>query len=348
MLTKNQTQQIVAVAAPAKINLCFDIVARREDGYHEINTLFQAIELHDLIRFKFSPRQSNLEITPTAENSPITLNKSDSCIEPAHFPIDENNSISQTIKLFLAQLPNRPAVSIQVQIEKNIPIGAGLAGGSSDAAATLIALNHYFDSPLSESKLIQLAAQIGSDVAFCLSGGLAVGRGRGEQLEKVDLNLDYHLILVKPRSIHISTPWAYNMYDQFIESGSSANTLPSHSVSDALLALKFQPQLDKQTHVFANAFEPIIFKEYPLLAEIKNNLLNLGCLAAHLTGSGPTIYGLVRSEQDGQRILKSIHGISIEDSSDIAETKEDKALILDAWLTKCIGHGARILASKVA
>jgi len=349
MLTKTNTPQIISVLAPAKINLWLDILARREDGYHDIVTLFQSISLQDMLTFKFLTTESNQKATNTTQANPIiSLGKLDSSIEPTLFPLDQNNSIAKAFKIFLAHLDQPPTVTMEVKVQKDIPIAAGLAGGSTDAAATLVALNYYFNKPFSKDELVKLASQIGSDVAFCLIGGLAVGRGRGEQLEKVDLNLDYHFILVKPRSISISTPWAYKMYDELIESSSSSDLSPSHSVSDALLALRFNSALDKQSKLFWNALEPIIFKEYPILAEIKNHLLELGCAGASLAGSGPTIYGLVRSEEDGFRILEGIRDISIADPDNMSDTKEEKALILDAWLTESIGCGIQILADRVS
>jgi len=102
-------------------------------------------------------------------------------------------------------------------LKKNIPIGAGLAGGSSNAAATLLVLNHYFSKPFENTVLNEMAAELGSDVAFCLRGGLAIGRGYGEKLQKLPSPIPGHFILIKPKAISISTPWAYNIFDQLVD-----------------------------------------------------------------------------------------------------------------------------------
>ncbi len=338
---KNSTPlNIVSVFAPAKINLYFDILSKRADGYHEILTLFQALDLHDILTFEFSAEDNT---SAESDEIKITLAKGQDSIENMLFPSDNKNSISHAIKLFLSALPAKPNMKIKIEVEKNIPIGAGLAGGSTDAAATLVALNHYFNQPFTNDKLLDLASQVGSDVSFCLLGGTAIGSGRGEQLEALIEKPEYHFVLVKPRSLSVSTPWAYAMYDQFIES-QNADELEPHSISKLLSALKFDSKIEKHATLFWNAFQSIIFKEYPILVEIKKRLMDLGCISAHLTGSGPTIYGLVGNEEEGQRILKEIQSRSIESNADYQSYQEK---MVDTWLTKSMDKGVHILPHKV-
>lgn len=330
----------VSVIAPAKINLSLDILGQRDDGYHNIITLFQSLSLYDTLTFRFLP----IEPVLPPDNSKtvtiaISLSKTSSAVEVEHFPLDEQNSISKAIELFFSQLPRKSSVAIAIEVEKKIPIGAGLAGGSTDAAATLLALNSYFNNLFSNEQLIQFASQIGSDVAFCLMGGLAIGRGRGEQLQRTNLALDKHFILVKPRSIFISTPWAYKTYDEAMASAGEINARSESFIESRIenvlkiMSNKEAGNNSANNSIFWNAFEPVIFKEYPLLAEIKERLLNLGCLEAHLTGSGPTVYGLARSQEEGEKILHNIL------ERDTAKTNK---VILDAWLTKTIASGVQV------
>ncbi len=334
----------VSAIAPAKINLSFDILRLRKDGYHDIITLFQSVSLYDTLTFKFLPEVKALPShNPKTISIAISLSKMSCAVDIEHFPLDKQNSISKAIELFYSQMPSKTSISIEIEVEKKIPIGAGLAGGSSDAAATLLALNAYFNNVFSTEKLLQLASQIGSDVAFCLVGGLAIGRGRGELLQRMNFPVDQHFVLVKPRSTFISTPWAYKTYDEAMKASFGMNA-KSENVTESdiehviqIISNKEISDISAQRPIFWNAFEPVIFKEYSLLAKIKERLLDSGCLEAHMTGSGPTVYGLVKNKEEGERVLSSI----LERKA--GETKE---IILDAWLTHTIGHGAQVLPSS--
>jgi 4-diphosphocytidyl-2-C-methyl-D-erythritol kinase len=249
-------------------------------------------------------------------------------------PLDENNLIYRAIKLFLSRLFQSIPLKISVTIEKNIPIGAGLAGGSSNAAATLLVLSHYFDRPFDDINLLEMASELGADVAFCLYGGLAIGRGYGEKLQKLSSSFSGYFVLIKPKSISISTPWAYSTFDQ------SVNFSYLNEVEAELRLKNLIKQLDgmapymvldsSHTDYFWNAFEPVIFKEFPVLAKIQEGLLNLDCREAHLTGSGPTIYALVESKEHGEKVLKGM-------------LSSDWGIMIQGWLAQSINHGPRIL-----
>ncbi len=323
----------ISVIAPAKLNLSLDILGKNDNGYHEIITLFQAIDLQDKLSFKFSQSKQDETV--------LSLNPRGA--QPTLFPLDASNLISRAIKLFLAQCGDRSFLKIEVEIEKNIPIGAGLAGGSTNAAAALIALNQYFGVRYTDTILGVLAAQLGSDVAFCLQGGLAIGRGRGEKLEKLDLNLNQYFVLVKPRAIAISTPWAYTAFDQ-------ANGASYIKLAQAEAKLKnLITEIEYQRTPFWNCFEPVIYGRYPILTPIKKYLLDLGCLDVHLTGSGPTIYGLVNDKEQGNEVLKNILATDFSPCSRKSMSKDQqKEIILEGWLARTIGHGVQVLDPELS
>jgi len=353
----------IAVLSPAKINLSFDIVGSRDDGYHDVVTLYQAVDLCDIVSFYFSDSKDIINTNGVT----ISLREIDSSIDAKLFPLNNDNSIAKAIELFLSRLPERPSINIEVFVKKYIPIGAGLAGGSTDAAAALIALNTYFDNHFNELELINMASQIGSDVAFCLIGGLAIGRGRGELLEKTGLDLDMTVILVKPKDLSISTPWAYNKYDQFVSANNQedAKELSEQRVKKALAIIsdnkKFRlrkknifqrstKELSNSTNElngsnFGNTFESVIFEEFPVLAQIKERLLKANCIETHLTGSGPTIYALAKDTKEAMKIIDKAFKEPIlktdKSNSNMLETNE--AVELDIMLTQCMGDGAKVL-----
>jgi len=312
------------VSSPAKLNLSFDITGRDANGYHQLLTLFQAINLQDKISF----------IIKQAKANDVVLSLASANDEIMPLPLDENNLIYKTIKLFLSRLFHSDPLKISVTIEKNIPIGAGLAGGSSNAAATLLVLSHYFNRPFDNINLLEMASELGADVPFCLYGGLAIGRGYGEKLQKLSSSFSGYFVLIKPKPISISTPWAYNTFDQ------SVNFSYLNEAEAELRLKNLIKQLDgmapymvldaNHTNCFWNAFEPVIFKEFPLLAKIREGLLNLGCREAHLTGSGPTIYALVESKEHGEKVLKEM-------------LSSDWGIMIQGWSVQSINHGPRIL-----
>ncbi len=317
------------VSCPAKLNLSFDIIGKDTNGYHQLITLFQAIDLQDKLTFAIAPAKENavllLLASASAQSTPL--------------PLDDSNLINKAIKLFLSRLFQSTPVKVTVTIEKNIPIEAGLAGGSSNAAATLLALNHYFNRPFVDTSLMEMATQLGSDVAFCLGGGLAIGRGYGEKLQKLPSPLPGYFVLIKPKSISISTPWAYDIFDQSVNFSYTEPEQAEAKLTDLIQRLSGQapssiPEGGEPIQFFWNCFEPVIFKEFPVLAQIQQSLLDLGCLEAHLTGSGPTIYGLVKNKEQGQAVLKGICSM---------QEYMQPGIMIQGWLAKSIGHGVQIL-----
>ena len=246
----------IKIKTPAKINLVLEILGLRADGFHEIRSIMQAVSLFDY-----------LTITVKDGIERINLSGNSSLI-----PYDENNIVFQAVKLFLEQT-GITKQSIDVYIEKNIPVAAGLAGGSSDAAGTLRGLNEIYGKSLSWEELHSIAAKLGSDVNFCLEGGTCLATSRGEVLEPIPTP-DLKIVLIKPKNLFISAKEAYQRFDQLNEKSKSNN------------------------QEFYNDLEKAIIPAYPEIEKMKKLLLGLGCKNALMSGSGPTVFGIYEDDVD--------------------------------------------------
>jgi 4-diphosphocytidyl-2-C-methyl-D-erythritol kinase len=261
------------VPAFAKINLGLRILGKRPDGYHELETLFLQIELADYLHFE-KTAGSHLELT---------------CDKP-ELPVDASNLCHRAHALIGAAAQRQ--LGVRLHLEKHIPAGAGLGGGSSDAAITLIALNRLFELNLSNDTLYHLATQLGSDVPFFLAGGLCWGRGRGEILAPSATLPDFWVLLVVPL-IEVSTAWAYQNYNKLgLTNKQKSRKLPSLSIV----------QLTDQDcmAVCQNDLEAAVFEKYEELGFIKAQLQQSGAFVASMTGSGSAMFGLFRTQQEAQ------------------------------------------------
>jgi 4-diphosphocytidyl-2-C-methyl-D-erythritol kinase len=258
----------LTVLAPAKINLTFDIRGTLPDGYHEVETILQSIDLADRLVFDIQPAN--------ATSVQITSNN-------ASVPLGEDNLIAKAAHAF--SRASKFDIAIKADLEKNIPVGAGLAGGSADAAATLTALNRATGEPFSEKQLLELAAGIGADVPFCLVGGTKYGTGRGDRLSDIDSSLQFIFCVVKPANLAVSTPWAYSAYDKF------PGDIKRPRTQDAIAQLK-RGHMERTLSSFGNVFQPVIFSYHPEVAQVHAELLRQGAWYAQLSGSGPAIFAI--------------------------------------------------------
>ena len=251
------------VAAPAKINLTLEVLDKRDDGFHNIKSVMQAIDLYDYLTFEV--RNSN-------KTSIVLQGNSDK------IPYDERTLVYKAAKLFLDELGNN--AQINIYIEKNIPIEAGLAGGSTDAAATFFALNEMFSKPFSLTDIDFLCAKLGSDLNFCLHGGTAICTGRGEKIEKI-ATPDLDISLIKPLGFGISAKEAYTKFSQ----------LPLDKKTVLNCTEQIKKHFDKK-YLF-NSLELAVINDYAELKEIKSKLPN-----SIMSGSGPTFFVLSDSIPD--------------------------------------------------
>jgi 4-diphosphocytidyl-2-C-methyl-D-erythritol kinase len=257
--------------APAKINLSFKIKGRREDGFHEIETLMAPISLSD-----------RLTIERGKTTGGIQFSCNDSSLSNG-----EDNLVFQAARLF--QKATKIGAGVEVTLEKKIPHGAGLGGGSSDAASTLLGLNELFETHLEPRDLIELAAQIGSDVPFFILGSAATCRGRGDIVEPATLPASFNLLLVKP-DFGVPTPWAYERWKN----------------SRELLRVNYASQKFSGVR-FVNDLERPVFQKFVLLGYLKTWLrLQPEVGAALLSGSGSTVFAVLRDGAGRNRLAERI------------------------------------------
>ncbi|WKY48421.1 4-(cytidine 5'-diphospho)-2-C-methyl-D-erythritol kinase [Eubacteriaceae bacterium ES3] len=257
----------IAINANAKVNLLLDVVGKRADGYHEMRMINHRLELSDMIQCKKT-------------GAGISL-KADS----AQIPVDERNLSFKAAKRLLEFCELEEGV--EIILEKKIPHEAGLAGGSSDAAATLLGLNQLFDLGLSIETLAQIGLTIGADVPYCLHQETALVEGIGEKITPLVSIGSWPVVLIKPE-IGIKTSWAFSQLGDL-------NKLDHPDLDAALFHLDKKDYL-KVFEVVGNVFEGPIFSIHPELKKLKETLLEYGALAANMTGSGSTIVGYFADE----------------------------------------------------
>lgn len=271
------------VKAPAKINLTLDVLHKRSDGYHEVEMIMTTVDLADRI---------GLEIR---EDEKIQILSVDRFV-----PNDYRNLAYQAAKLLKDTYHVKLGVSIT--IEKNIPVAAGLAGGSSDAAATLRGLNTLWGLGLSLDELAQLGTKIGSDVAFCVYGGTALATGRGELIQKLPSPPNSWVILAKP-TLGVSTADIYGKMklDKIIHP-------KTNQMIEAIENKDFVQMCDS----IGNVLEDVTLKLYPEVAVLKEQMQKFGADAVLMSGSGPTVFGLVQQESRVQRVYNGLRGFCDE------------------------------------
>ncbi|MBU3679174.1 MAG: 4-(cytidine 5'-diphospho)-2-C-methyl-D-erythritol kinase [Candidatus Kapabacteria bacterium] len=258
-----------SVSTCAKINLGLRVLRRRPDGYHDIESIFVAIDLADILHVEPNPALV-VECRPEVTLAP------------------EQNIVHKACRLYGQHFPDDNS-GAKITVEKRIPTGAGLGGGSGDAAAALLAMARLNDREINETLLRELeplAAECGSDVPFFLRGGVALVTGRGEHVAPLNITFPWTVLVVCP-GIHVNTAAAYSTLGITSE-------YPSPNLSDA-----FTYAIDNNTvsaDIFTNDFERAVFPQQPFLAEIKRRIQETGALFASMSGSGSSVYGLFENE----------------------------------------------------
>jgi 4-diphosphocytidyl-2-C-methyl-D-erythritol kinase len=251
----------ITIKSIAKINIGLNIISKREDGYHNLETIFYPLQLHDLINIK----KSNHFIV----NSNSDLLNS-----------EKNNLVIKAVEALEKFTGEK--LSVEIFLHKKIPIGAGLGGGSSNAAFTLKALNELFNLKIPDNRLRQLGLSLGSDVPLFLHELPAYAESRGEKLRKIDFRITDHILIVNPK-IHISTKWAFSKISP---------QKPDYNLVDIIE--KYLNDYRVWKDLIKNDFEPIVTNEFNELSELKNSLIKLGSEFCIMTGSGSTFFGIFK------------------------------------------------------
>ena len=280
---RDSSRDALALRSHAKINLYLDVLPRRTDGYHDIETVFQTVGLWDELRLE------------DVASGAVTL----TCSRP-DLETGDTNLVCRAAALLRAR--TRCTRGVAMHLRKNIPVAAGLAGGSGNAAAALAGLNRLWRLGLSAETLAAMALELGSDVPYCLRGGLAAATGRGELLVPLGGVHACWYVLVHP-PLAVSTAQAYNhpLLEKNAEARTDGRTAPFQRALDALAAG------DLRGAVF-NRMERPVFAMHPVLAEIKARLLAAGCIAAAMSGSGPTMFGVCADEAGARRAAERMGG----------------------------------------
>lgn len=268
----------ISLKALAKINLGLDVVRRREDGYHEVRMIMQNIYLYD-----------RLDIKRTQEPGiQIQTNLS-------FLPVNENNLIYKAAKLLMDEFSITDGVS--VKLDKRIPVAAGMAGGSTDAAAMLIGVNRLFSLGLTKRQLMERGVQIGADVPYCIMRGTALAEGIGEALSPLPPMVKCPVLIAKP-SISVSTKFVYQNL--------KLDDTTIHPDIDRLIDdIKAKNLHDIAAHM-GNVLETVTIPNYPVIDEIKKHMLSNGAVGAMMSGSGPTVFGLFDDEDTAKKAYKAM------------------------------------------
>ncbi|UZJ78956.1 4-(cytidine 5'-diphospho)-2-C-methyl-D-erythritol kinase [Fictibacillus sp. KU28468] len=273
----------ISIKAPAKINLSLDVLGKREDGYHEVKMIMTTVDLSDRV-----------ELTLLEENR-ITIESTGGFV-----PLDQRNLAYQAALLLKKTFGIKKGVGIH--IAKNIPVAAGLAGGSSDAAAALKGLNEIWKLGLSLDELAVLGAKIGSDVSFCVYGGTAIASGRGEHIQHIKAPPPCWVLLAKP-PIGVSTAEVYRRLD--------TKTIDHPDIEAMVHAIETN-DYEGVCGQLGNVLETVTLPIYPEVKQIKDQMHRLGADGVLMSGSGPTVFGLFQHESRVNRVYNGLRGFCHE------------------------------------
>jgi 4-diphosphocytidyl-2-C-methyl-D-erythritol kinase len=268
----------VSRRAYAKINIGLNIISQRDDGYHNIETVFQQIDLFDQIVVKRIPE---LSIVIRCNDNRVPTNHHNLCYKAVKL-IHEHTAIKE---------------GVEIRIHKRIPLGAGLGGGSSDAAATIAGLKKLWRFQITPIELQRLALRLGADVPYFLHGGTALASGVGENLSSLSLPFKFYCVLIYP-NIEICSTWAYKNF----------NFVLTKTKKCIKLSQIFSQQLPigELKRVISNDLEEVVFQKYPVLRQVKKLLYSHGAFFAGMSGSGSTIYGLFKNYLEAVVVMRSI------------------------------------------
>lgn len=267
----------IRLKARAKINLGLDVLRKREDGYHEVRMIMHTVNLYDRIT-----------ITP-ARDRQIRVRTN-----LRYLPVNEDNLAYRAAKLLMDEFDVQDGVDIE--LNKYIPVAAGMAGGSSDAAAVMVGVNKLFGLSLSKEELMERSVKIGADVPFCVMRGAALAEGIGEKLTPLPMLPACSILIVKPR-IYVSTKYVYGNL--------KADELQDHPDIDGQIKALREGDLHAVANLMGNVLETVTVPAYPVIGQIKERMMEQGALGAMMSGSGPTVFGLFEQKEQAQAAYRA-------------------------------------------
>ena len=275
--------ETLKLKALAKINLGLDVLGKRENGYHDVRMVMQTIYLYDNV---------TLEKTPEAG---IQLETN-----LFYLPVNENNIAYKAAKLLIDEFQIQEG--IKIHLEKRIPVAAGLAGGSSNAAAVLVGMNRLFSLGLSQEELMERGVKLGADVPYCVMRGTVLAEGIGEILTPLAPLPKCYILIAKP-AISVSTKEVYEALD--------AEEIPDHPDIDGILEGLEESNLEKISGAMGNVLERVTIAKHPVIEEIKDAMKECGAMNAMMSGSGPTVFGIFKDQKTAQMAKQKIQRMRI-------------------------------------
>lgn len=270
---------MLIIDACAKINLTLDILGKRPDGYHEVVMVMQQLELSDVLKLREGPKGTGINLISDVPGLPSV----------------ERNLAYKAAKLLVDAFKIEQGV--YMDLTKRIPIAAGLAGGSADAAAVLVSMNALFDLGMRMEELCAMGAQIGSDVPFCIQGKTALATGRGEQIRQLTQMPPCYVVLATPQ-VSVSTAWAYQNY--------RSEDVKRRPETEKILQCLQKEDLTGIGNLLCNVLESVTMKQYADIAMLKQLMLHHGAMASLMSGSGPTVFGLTPDEDRAEYIADKL------------------------------------------
>ena len=266
----------IKLKARAKINLGLDVVRKREDGYHEVRMIMQMINLYDKITLR---KKTEPGIT-------VTTNLS-------YLPVNEDNLVYRAAKLLMDEF--QVSGGLEIVLQKYIPVAAGMAGGSSDAAAVMVGVNRMFHLGLSKKQLMERGVKIGADVPFCIMRGTALAEGIGEKLTTLPAMPHCSLVIAKPK-VHVSTKFVYGNL--------KADEITEHPDIDGQVQALRDNDLEQIVAKMGNVLETVTIPAYPVIDKIKQTMIRHGAMGAMMSGSGPTVFGVFEREEQAKEVCR--------------------------------------------
>ncbi|ROR23631.1 4-diphosphocytidyl-2-C-methyl-D-erythritol kinase [Mobilisporobacter senegalensis] len=274
---------VIKLRAYAKINLGLDVVGKREDGYHEVRMIMQTINLYDQISMK--------KISDSGIYLKTNLH---------YLPVNEKNLVYRAAKLLKDEFNIKHGVDIK--LDKRIPVAAGMAGGSSDAAAALVGMNKLFNLGLSKKELMERGVKLGADVPYCILRGTALSEGIGEILTPLAPAPECYVLIAKP-GINVSTKFVYGNLN--------ITEIKEHPDIDGMIDNISNGDLYGLTNKLGNVLETVTIKEHPVIDTIKQEMIKYGALGSIMSGSGPTVFGLFDNKKKAQEAFYHMKGLDI-------------------------------------